>query len=95
MATVKKKSKPRQKTASPTSEAEKEFNRVIVQMFGNYHLKDIEYYLWNWMEAAITKDHSPFDSGKERGNLLFFYKNLLELFEATSLIHDRLQKGKR
>ena len=95
MATVKKKSKPRKRPISPISKVEKEFNRVIIQMFGNYHLKDIEHYLWNWLEAAITKDHSPFDSGKERSNLLFFYQNLLELFEATWLIHDRLQKRKR
>lgn len=92
MATVKKKSNPLKKTASTTSKAELEFNRVIIQLFGNYHLKDINDYLWTWLQVALAKEGSPYDEAKERSNLLFFYENLLELFQALVLINARLQE---
>ena len=92
MATSKKKSKTLPQAALPLSEAEQEFNRVIFQLFGNYHLKEVKAYLWNWLQVALAKENSTYDTGKERSNLLFFYENLVELFEAFWLINQKINK---
>ena len=92
MAVIKKKSKTRKRSALSPSEAEEKFNQVIFQLFGNYHLKEVKDYLWNWLQVALAKENSVYDTGKERSNLLFFYENMVELLEATWLIDQQVNR---
>jgi hypothetical protein len=87
MPTHKKKSKPPQKTSISPVEAQQEFDHLLQEFFDNYHLKDADDHLWNWLTAGISREHSIYDNGKERSNLIFFYENVKELIHKMWLLH--------
>ncbi|WP_276483447.1 hypothetical protein [Paraflavitalea pollutisoli] len=60
---------------------------VMEEFFTNYHPDDAEKILWEWLVAALTRDHSIYSNAKERANLIFFYENLKELISTMWLVH--------
>ena len=60
---------------------------TLDEFFTNYHPEDAEKILWDWLVAALTRDHCIYSNAKERANLIFFYENLKELIHTMWLIH--------
>jgi hypothetical protein len=94
MATHKKKSSARRKkTALSPAEAQQQFYLLIEDFFSDYHLKEVDDHLWSWLTAGITCEHSIYDNGKERSNLLFFYENLSDLLHDMWRLHSIRQNN--
>ena len=66
-----------------TKKQRKHPEKVILDFFTAYHLDDLRNMLWQWMEAAVVSDGDQFESASDRGNLLFFYRNLELMAEAA------------
>lgn len=78
-----------------SEEEQKDPKEVITEFFLNYHLKDLQEVLWEWLCAGLCHQRSWFQTGIERSNLIFLYENLEKLAEAAYLLHQKpLYKGK-
>ena len=60
--------------------------QVIRTFFRAHSLAEIRERLWNMAEVCIATDNDYFETGNERGNLLYFYRQLEELVEASFVL---------
>jgi len=91
MPTHKKKSTTPGKTSALPKDLQQQFLKLIEQFFENYHLKEVDEHLWNWLVAAITREHCIYSNAKERASLVFFYENLSDLFNEFWQLHNNRQ----
>lgn len=94
MPTHKKKSTTPGKTSALPEDLQQQFLKLLEQFFENFHLKEVDEHLWNWLVAAITREHCIYSNAMERANLVFFYENLEELLKKFwQLYNNRQQKS--
>lgn len=79
--------------SSPQLGREEKANPLLVvhDFCNGYHFHEVKQILWDWLVTAMSKNHSIYDVGKERSNLIFFYEKLSALVEAAYLIHQKQQ----
>ncbi len=73
----------------------KDPGRILEEFFTWYHLDDIRQILWEWMQVAMVTDNDVFESGRDRNNLLFFYRNIEILVEAAYLLRKQKKQEKK
>ncbi len=60
---------------------------LVIEDFFNYaHLPQVREKLWQWFETTVTGNFSKQLSGRERSNMVFFYKQIEKLVEAAHII---------
>jgi hypothetical protein len=76
------------------TEEEKQNPYVVVEEFYTcFHLQDMREILWDWLVAALSCEHSAYNTGYARSNLIFIYEKLESLIEASSEINKRRRKN--
>jgi hypothetical protein len=88
MPTHKKKSTTPANTHTLPEDPQQQFLQLLEQFFENFHLKEVDEHLWNWLVAAITRENCIYSNAMERANLVFFYENLEELFKKCWQLHN-------
>jgi hypothetical protein len=95
MATHKKKGNSRPKKAAISrATAQQQLHLQIEDFFSQYHFKEVEDHLWNWLTAGIACKHSIYDNAVERSNLLFFYQNMRDLIHGMWQLQSAPQKNR-
>lgn len=61
-------------------------HEVLQDFFQNCSLSEMRRLLWLSVEAALVRPHSTFDDAAERQSLLWFYRSVEEVLEATWLL---------
>lgn len=56
---------------------------ILREFCKDYHLHEVKEMLWEWLTTALSKQHTIYDVGKERSNLIFFYEKISVLVEAV------------
>ena len=60
---------------------------LVIEDFFNYaHLPQVRDKLCQWFETTVTGNFSKQLSGRERSNMVFFYKQIERLVEAAHII---------
>ncbi|AXY77646.1 hypothetical protein D3H65_28300 [Paraflavitalea soli] len=83
----KKSSKPAAKAAKP-DHSQLAFRQSLEDFFTNYHLKEVDEHLWDWLVAGITRENCLYSDAKERANLIFFYEQMNDLFGELWQLHS-------
>ncbi|AXY77959.1 hypothetical protein D3H65_29945 [Paraflavitalea soli] len=91
MPTRKKKSTKPGKTSALPELTQQHFLKLLEQFFENYHLNEVDQHLWDWLVAALTREHCIYSSATERANLIFLYENLKDLFKELWRLHNNRQ----
>lgn len=68
---------------------EKHFFEGLEAVFWNFHLHDFREALNGWLHAALSSEHSVYEDGGEREDLMDFVHRLHRLTEAFCIIHSR------
>lgn len=56
---------------------------ILREFCKDYHLHEVKEMLWEWLTTALSKQHTIYDTGRERSNLIFFYEKIIALVEAV------------
>jgi hypothetical protein len=59
---------------------------VIRSFFQNCHLHELRRVLWKMLETSLTVRNSVYDDATERSQLLWFYRELETMLEASFLL---------
>jgi len=78
-----------------TEEEWKNPNTVIEEFYSWFQLQDMREILWQWLVAALSCEHSAYNTGYARSNLIFIYEKLESFIEATYEINRRRAKRHR
>ncbi len=68
---------------------DKHFFEGLEAVFGNFHLDDFREALNGWLHAALASEHSAYDDGGGREDLMDFVHRLHRIIEAFCVIHSR------
>ena len=63
---------------------------VVQVFFQNCHLHEIRKSLWKMMEYSLSIRHSVYDEAAERSQLLWFYRELETMIEATFILCQKI-----
>lgn len=88
MPVHKKKAKAPVKTATLSRSVHQQTHQVVVEFFGNHTLHEADEQLWQWLTEALSREHSIYNSAKERANLIFFYENIKKLLHSLRHLND-------
>lgn len=77
-----------------TEEEKQNLYGVVEEFYRCFHLQDMREMLWDWLVAALSCEHSTYNTGHARSNLIFIYEKTELLIEATYEI-NRLRKRKK
>jgi hypothetical protein len=67
---------------------------AIERFFADYRLHECRHHLWTMVETCLTTDNGDYSDPQERGDLLWHYRDLERLLEASALLLD-MQGRKR
>lgn len=73
-----------------TEEQKKNPMIVLKSFFDNYHLHEVKEEFWNILTTVLSSDSCSYQKGRERGSVIFFYEQSLQLFEAAFLILNKV-----
>lgn len=78
-----KKKTARSQPAEPSMEPALRPQVVLRDFCKDYHLHEVKQMLWEWLTTALSKQHTVYDTGRERSNLIFFYEKINALVVAV------------